>query len=48
MPTDKLDSREEARSPYTRPRLTIFGTLKDLTAAVGGTAGDGAQGSAAP
>ena len=33
--------RTERKKPYTPPRLTFFGSLRDLTRTKGGTTNDG-------
>jgi hypothetical protein len=34
-------SRTEAKKPYRAPRLTVYGDLRTITKAKGGTKGDG-------
>ncbi len=33
--------RTERKKPYTPPRMTLFGSLRDLTRSKGGTKSDG-------
>ena len=33
-------SKSEGKQPYTAPRLTVYGDLREITLAKGGTKGD--------
>lgn len=35
------EANEATRAPYESPRLTVYGTVNDLTKGAGGTAADG-------
>jgi hypothetical protein len=42
---DERDSREDGtKRPYSKPRLTVYGRVSDLTTAKGGLATDGSGG----
>ncbi len=39
--TTKRDTKSKGKKLYHRPRLTVYGSLSQLTGAKGGTKGDG-------
>jgi len=40
----KKNTKSKGKKRYHSPRLTVYGSLSQLTGAKGGTAGDGASG----
>lgn len=37
---ERHDTQEQAKKPYTTPRLTVYGTVEQITKAVAGAATD--------
>jgi len=37
----KRETPQSTKKPYTRPRLTVYGDLRKITAGKGGSLGDG-------